>query len=1482
VSSLRLFLLGPPRVERDGVTLKFRYRKNLALLAYLAVAGPSPGGESHTRESLITLLWPELEPSRARAILRRNLSLLRKALNGQWLVVDRETIGLDPDADIWVDVDQFHQRLAACQTHHHPPTEACPDCLPLLEEAVGLYRGDFLAGFTLPDSAAFDEWQFFQTEGLKDELAGALVRLATYRTSQGDFESAISHARRWQALDPLHEPAHRHLMVLYTKSGQRAAALRQYETCRQLLADELGVEPSEGTQETYERLLKGELPVGPSAVEAILERELRTVGECPYRGLTPFREADAPFFFGRESFTRRLTEAVRTRPMVAVIVGSSGSGKSSAVFAGLLPRLREEGRWLIAGLRPGARPFDSLAAALLSILEPELSETDRLIETRKLADALSEEDIPVYDVVERALKKSGGMDRSLLLVDQFEELYTLCPEPEIRRRLVDALLTAVETVEKRRDSALVLLLTMRADFMGQALAHRPFADALQKSSLMLGPMTREELRAAIEKPAGKQGAALQAGLVERLLDDVGDEPGNLPLLEFALTLLWERLDYGWMTHAAYEAIGRVEGALARYAEEVYEGLEEEERERARRIFTQLVQPGEGTEDTRRVATRSELGDENWALVQYLADKRLVVTGQDPTTGREMVEVVHEALIQRWGQLRGWMAEDRAFRIWQERLRAALGQWQATGQDEGVLLRGAPLAEAENWLGLAERKTELSGGEKAFIQASVALRERQAVERGRRRRRIFAGLTTGLFAALLLALLAVSQWRRAEGEEREALVQASVGLASQALLELEGTSPERAVLLALEALKNYPYTPQAERALGQAVLGDRLRLILQHGGMVDTVWWSSDGSRILTAGDDGTAKVWDATTGEKLLTLSGHQASVLSAVWSPSGDRIVTASEDGTARIWDAVTGEELFTFTRHGNEVFDAKWSPDGTRVATASDDGTARVWDAATGEESFSLRTLSDRSGGGKVSGVAWSPDGSRIVTTYYGGIVWNAATGEELLSLRYTSGVRYAMWSPDGMRIVTVSYESARVWDATTGEVVFTFPLQTGDWQSATWSPSGETIATTDWDGNAKIWDAATGNQILDLYPEDYTAVGVMDAVWSPSGDRLATVSYDGTATVWDTATGAELVTLVGHTSALLGAAWSPSGDRIVTAGVDGTAKVWDVAPGPELLTLYGHTPAVNTVMWSPSGDRIVTSSDDGMAKIWDATTGAELRTLLVGAATDAVWSPSGEQIATGDHYGWVTVWDAATGDRILSIPTHHYDSITFGGMTWSPGGDRIATSSRDGTAKVFDATTGELLITLQGHEGPVFSTVWSPDGERIVTAGYDGTARVWDATNGRELRTLCTLDSGVTWAVWSADGRHIVAHSNDGLGRMWHTTTGKLLMAFTGHSSTVGSMSWSPAGDRLLTGSMDGTARVWDASTGAELMSYSPGGMIYQADWSPDGTRIAVASQDGTTKVLPAWQTLQELIDYAKECCVIRELTAEEREQFGLGPR
>lgn len=552
---------------------------------------------------------------------------------------------------------------------------------------------------------------------------------------------------------------------------------------------------------------------------------------CPYRGLFAFREDDAPFFFGREEFTDRLSDLVDQQRLVAV-VGPSGSGKSSVVFAGLLPQLRQaaslrqaQGKaWLIADLRPGSRPFDALAAALASL--------NGLGDGAALANALRTGSTSLATCAQHLLKSKPDVSRVMLVIDQFEELFTLCPEPDVRRAFLEVLLEGV-----KRNPALHLVLTLRADFLGQAFAHRAFADALQHGSLILGPMTSAELGRAITEPARKQNVKFQSGLVERILDDVGSEPGNLPLLEFALTALWDRQIDHELKHAAYDEIGRVDGALARYADEVFHDLTPEQQQQARRAFVQMVRPGENTEDARRQATRAELEDV-WPVVQQLANTRLLVTNRDPD-GQETVEIVHEALIHNWSRLREWMRANRNFRAWQERLRGMLQQWEASQRDEGALLRGALLVGAEGWL--AEREAEIGQAERDFIHASIALRERETAEREaqrqrlaeaerrrtseqasldrqRRDRSLFLGVTLVLLAiavgaVLVSAFIANRSIRSANAQAQAAQARE---LAAQAQLALD-TDPQLSLLLALRAAAlTESVLPEAENALRQTL------------------------------------------------------------------------------------------------------------------------------------------------------------------------------------------------------------------------------------------------------------------------------------------------------------------------------------------------------------------------------------------------------------------------------------------------------------------------------------------------------------------------------------------------------------------------------------------------------------------------------------------------------------------------------------------
>jgi WD40 repeat protein/DNA-binding SARP family transcriptional activator len=1458
---LQLSLLGTFRAALDGEpATAFGYDKVRALLAYLAVEADHP----HRREMLAGLLWPDQPENAARQSLSQALFRLRRAIGDEddstsFLIVTSQSIQFDPSSDYWLDATAFNQLLKGCKAHDHRRPEVCDLCREALEEAVGLYCGGFLSGLSIPDSAAFEEWTLLRRERLHQQVQDGLHRLATCYETQGDCERALAFAVRQVELDPWQERAHRQVMLLYARMGRRATALRQYEACRQLLAEELGAEPSQQTQELYASLLQGELPARLGAMEAVSERESRAVGACPYRGLAAFREVDAPYFFGREGFTQRVLEAVHTPPPVTVILGSSGSGKSSVAFAGLLPRLREQFDWLIIDFRPGTRPFYTLAGVLLPLLEPDLSETDRLIETRKLANALGDGEVRLHNVVARALEINPAAERVLLLVDQFEELYTLCPDPDERDRFLDMLLVAAEAAWEGQRPPLVLLLTLRADFMGQALAHRPFADALQEGALMLGPMTREELREAIEKPAERQGAAFEAGLVGRLLDDVGQAPGSLPLLEFALTLLWARLDRGWMTHAAYEDIGRVEGALAGYAEGVYAELRTREREAARRVFVQLVQPGEGTEDTRRVATRVELGDVagNWILVQLLADKRLVVTGRDSSTGLETVEVVHEALIQRWGRLQWWIEEDRAFRTWQERLRVALRGWEASDRDGGALLRGVPLTEAEGWL--AQRGAELSRAEVSFIEASVALRER-------RRRRAVLGLASGLVMALILTLLAVAQWWRAEGEvdaraaaETEALRQASVGLAAQALAELEGTVPERSVLLALEALDGYPYTPQAESALARAVHESKPYVVIEEpgGGEYPTrVAWSPDG-RYLAVGrsfNEVVATIWELDNVTQVNSVVDEGTCVTGDLaWSPTGDRLLTSRwqpalpKCDAIKVWDLKTGSEVLALDGHEGPPGSVDWSPDGATLVSVGDDGTARIWDAETGVERLILPV---------------DPGAER----------------ENV----YVVAVRDAVWSPAGDRVATAAQQkTATVWDPMTGAELLTLSGHSAGLMGAAWSPDGRRLATASEDGTVRVWDAATAEGLL-------TLIGHTDEVrcvaWSPDGGRLASAGKDGAVRVWDATTGAEMFVFRGVTNPYH-VAWSPSDERLAVRG-EMDVRVLDLSQ--RLLQLAGHTDNVQDARWSPDGARVATSGQDGAVRIWDATSGEELLVLDAhpGGAGYLSWSPDGTRIVTTGRNDPATIWDSVTGERLLSVPA--FAGAFFYDVSWSPDGSRIVASSfPDHRTLVFDATTGETITAVQDEAcGFLMHPSWSPDGDRFITGCHvsegDTPARVWDAATGTELLMLESQDGRSVQGEWSPDGDRIAVGYGNGTARVRDAATGEVLTSFAGNTGNIIDLNWSPDGTRIASGDETGWVKVWDAVTGEEVLAFFMSGHVDRVEWSPDGQQLITAGGFQVPGVRRAWQSTEELIEYARECCVFRELTAAERAQYGLPAR
>jgi WD40 repeat protein/DNA-binding SARP family transcriptional activator len=1466
MAHLEMQFLGGFHTSLDGEHLTtYESSKVRALLAYLAVEVQRP----QPRESLAALLWPDWPDSAALSNLRYALSDLRKVIGDRtaeppFLLIRREALQFNTGSDHRLDIAQFSELATG------------GDRIERLEKAVALYQGQFLEGFSVGDAAPFEDWLRLKREQLQRCYQETLHRLAAGLEVAGEYDRALGYAHVLVDVEPLDESAHRQVMRLLAFSGRGAEALAQYEACRGVLQQELGASPSAETEELYQLLLEGELP--PALAEVTAPARLpRRIGACPYRGLAVFREQDAGFFFGREEFTGRLQEALTRRPMVAVVLGSSGSGKSSAVYAGLLPKLRQQGDWIIAALRPGEQPFRSLAGAFIPHLEPDLSETERLIQSSKLEEALYSGELALEGVVERIVEHLDS--RLLLLVDQFEELYTLCPEAETRRRFLDGLLGAVGS----SDSNFVLLLTMRADFMGRALAYRPFADALQQASVLLGPMNRDELRAAVEMPAEIQGAAFEPGLVERLLDDVGQEPGSLPLLEFALTLLWEHNENGWLTHQAYEDIGRVEGALACYADQVFDALDQEEQQRARRALVQLVRPGEGTEDTRRVATRDELGDENWQLTQHLADRRLVVTGSDPA-GHETAEVVHEALIQKWDLFREWMEADRAFRAWQERLRVNLRQWQDSSRDEGALLAGAPLSVAEGWL--VERSADLTPVEKDFIQESQRRQDRRQRERERRRRWTVTGLAVGLLVALILTGVAVvfanrssalavqnaesarfanTQQAIAESEgakaedareeaeglaslrSRDAQVNQSLALAARSQIALQANDSDLALALAWEA-NQIPDPPgQAQMALSQAAYAPGTsRLFLGHGTPVWSVDVSPDGRYGLSGDESGVIYLWDLDTGEALRRLEGHTDIVASLEFTPDGRHAVSASQDETLIYWDLERGEIIHRLSGHGDGVNTVAISPDGRFAASGS--GMLWEWDP-------------------------WSMDDNSVR-------LWDLQSGEEIRRFTLTrTSIKDVKYTPDGGHLVIGSmWDQLILLDIHTGKVLSRGDF--GDIMEVALTPDGRFAVLVDFQHYIHMVDLQTGEQVPEFEKHHNSTIFGLDI--SPDGERLLSGSSE--IIEYHLETGEELNHFNIYANAI---AYLPDGRSALIGSQDQTVRLLALGSGAEIGRIPTAFDTIKGVAIDPGGRTLVRAEGDTLS-LWSLETGEEIWNARNDEGYwDTKFSPDGTQVLAGGWVAFAGLYDAANGELLTRLESDgsfegHKDGAVDA-VTFHPSGKFVLTGSQGYADHLiyWDLESGKPVWIFDPAEGSVLGVAISPDGRTALSGEWDGLVEWWDLETGQLIRGLEGHTDG-TWGVAFVDDRTALSGSDDGTMILWDLDSGAALQRYLGHADGIKRIAVSPDKRLALSASRDGTMILWDIQSGEPLRRYSVStDELETAAWHPDGGEAISGDREAKSMRWRIDADLEAFKAWIEGNRYIRPLTCEEREAFNIEP-
>jgi WD40 repeat protein len=1187
-----------------------------------------------------------------------------------------------------------------------------------------------------------------------------------------------------------------------------------------------------------------------------LERRLRAItnelargfdldpNRSPFPGIHAFEPEDAAIYFGRDDETREVSERLDARrthggARFLVVVGASGSGKSSLLKAGIVPQLsRRRREWLVL---PYMRPEKAPVAALAKSIAHQIDKPDDW--QRWHAHLGGPDAIDHLEHLLNDIRVGDARGATVLLpIDQLEEVFTVATPVE-RANFLRLLASAVDPLH---DLPVMVVATGRSDVLEGTLETVQFARSTESYALL--PMPLDRLPRLIEGPAQVAALSVEKGLVEAVTRDVGSLKA-LPLLAYTLWLLSRRRrDNNRLSLIEYHLLGDpkrhlnpIQNSVRLVADQVISGLKPTDAELAalRDAFVpQLVRVRlDDGERVRQPARLSELPRGALRVIRALVDSRLLSTriaseaNGEAKDGDIVVEVTHEALFKAWPTLDQWLTDEHMFLSDIERIKNSHDIWtQATdAQKTMALLTGLLLSRAREW--------SLKFPQRFLSRDMAALR-------------VFIAVSAEVDDAEKVRIV---------DQRNQALITRSLFLASLSQLQRE-VDTGAAILLALEALPDSssgasrPYVPEAELQLDRALRALREQLMLKpHStAAVNSATFSPDGKRIVTASDDKTLRLWNAQSGKQIgEPLTGHSGAVNSAAFSPDGKYIVTGSSDETVRLWDAETGKQIGKpLQGHTSTVFSVAFSPDGKRITSASADKTVRLWDIESAKQ-----------------------------------------IGEPLTG--HTDYVARAAFSPDGKRVVTASWDgSVRLWDAESRKEIG-YP-RWGDTLdgvfSAAFSPNGKRIVSANGDKTVRLWDVDSGKQIGE--PLIGHTESVYGAVFSPDGKYIASCSGDRTVRLWDAGTGKQIgEPLTGHTNAINSVAFSPDGMHIVTASGDKTVRLWDAEVIEQLMgepldfPLEWGLPGVESAAFSPDGERVVTASRD-TARLWDVKRQKQIGEPLKGTLLikSAMFSPDGMRIvaASSGGNGTVLLWDAETGKQIGEPLTGHTGAVNS--AAFSPDGKYIVTGSSDETVRLWDAATGKQIgKPLQGHTRFVFSVAFSPDGKRITSASVDKTVRLWDVESGKQIgEPLIGHTESVYGAVFSPDGKYIASCSGDRTVRLWDAGTGKQIgEPLTGHTNAINSAAFSPDGMHIVTASDDKTVRLWDAQSGKQIGEPLAGhtGAVNSAAFSPDGKRIVTASKDNTARLFTIVPGGTEEIVAAAKAALPRGLTAEQRHQFSL---
>jgi len=1187
------------------------------------------------------------------------------------------------------------------------------------------------------------------------------------------------------------------LSKLIQERAPHASVLNQrFKTQEKALKNTRGAESRTAREERHQaivelnNLCEQVIEISFDALAALGKQPPEYKAECPFPGLSSFGDKKYhKFFFGRDELIRDLQHELAKDNFLAVI-GTSGSGKSSVVLAGLIPKLKEEElslQW--AYLTPGKEPLRQLKRRL-----------------------------------ERLLKVSEH--HSILVVDQFEEVFTLCEDKAERVEFIEKLLNFAD----RRK----VVITMRADFLGECTFYPELRKRIETRQKLVGPMEPAELIAAMKMQADRGGVRFEAGLSHAILNDVQGEPGAMPLLQYALQELWKRRRGRWLCDEEYQAIGGVQKAIAKTADDFYNSLSVADREQVQNIFLRLTRldasavPGEKRRDTRRRVELEDLvptGDElavTRKLVQQLAGGgvRLVVTSRNEATGKEEVEVAHEALIRYWPTLQNWLNQNRHDLLLRETINQAAQEWQQHQEqpDKDIYLihQGGRLEDAEV-LWKHPKFVQLNQLEAEYVLACVQLRERRRQLEEQRKQRQLMAAASAAFVLGGLAIFAGLPWRQSEIEGIQAILQS----AETSLVTHQTIDARIGSLRAAKELK---------QSFWQKLWPDDGLMNQVLGKLTSTVYAGQEVNRFKT-----------------------NQGYVKSVAIDQNG-QIATANKEGNISLWNT-KGERLNELQGYEDGIYSVAFSQDGQLLAAIGMSGNVSLWDTKTRKWDKLLDNFVDR-----YTKVAFSPDGQILSAGGGGGTahLWNTKTKKLINSQQpRQDGVKYVAFSPDGQFLVTIRDDNtAELKDTKTEK---SYKLQAENLNKVTevvFSPDSQLLAAFGQDGTIRLWSTKTQKWLAEFNKDpnkDPTEPNqaVTKGVFSPNSKVLAAFGQGGIIELWNIK-GQLLTKFQGHPEWVESLAFSPDSQLLVTSGRDRTVRLWDISD--RWLTVIPTEQSVSKMAFSPDGQRLAAVVDNGTARLWD-TEGKDLPIPQKhqGEVKAVAFNPDSQlSIATTTNEGIVRLWnDKGKPPIALSGYQGQVSTVAIG-----PDGQHLAVGDSNGVW--LGDTKGKKQLQLQEYGGEtITSVVFSPDGQHLAVGGISGKTNnncFWlGDTKGQQLVKVPAEE--VKSMAFSPDSQHLVTGQMDGTIQWWDTK-GLPLPNLKGYQDTIVSVAFSPDGQRLAIGGTDGTTRLWNIKGQEIAKLQGHQGSVNSLTFSPKGKLLATS--DGTVVRLYQMQRgLDELV-------------------------